>query len=53
LRIYKTEAAARRKAAEIKRKGYGVKVSQSMGDWELWVSPRYFKDHPRVRGVFG
>lgn len=47
LGTYKSEATAKRKAAEIRRKGYRARATEIMGGWEVWVSPRYYA---KVRG---
>lgn len=51
LKTYKTRGAAEKKAEELKKKGYPTRIEWLYNNYELWVSRRYFKDHPRVKAA--
>ena len=51
LRGYKTEEGARKRVAKLRKQGYRAKCEKLMGTWEVWVSPAYFKKHPRAKGA--
>lgn len=50
---YQDEVAAKRKVAQLRKQGYRARYECIMGNYEVWVSAKYFKDHPRVKGYIG
>lgn len=52
LQSYKTRASAQARATKLNKKGYTTKLELIMGNWLLWVSPKYFRDHPKVKGYY-
>lgn len=46
---YQSEGSAKRKVAELKKKGYNARYTEIMGNYEVWVSAKYFSDHPKAR----
>lgn len=47
---YQSKGPAARKVKELRKKGYRAKWEEIMGNFSVWVSPKYFKDHPRAKG---
>ena len=52
LSSYTNEATAKRRASQLRKQGYAVKVERIMGSSLVWVSRRYFKDHPKAKPLY-
>ncbi len=42
--VYKSEASAKKRVAELRGKGYNARYEEIMGSYSVWVSAKYFKD---------
>ena len=52
LAVYKTRGTAQARANKLKKQGYSAKVDETMGTYSVWVSSKYFKDHPKAKGYY-
>lgn len=50
---YQSEPPAKRRVAQLRKQGYKAKYEVIMGNYSVWVSPRYFKDHPKAKRYLG